>query len=407
MGWALGEEERVVTRREVILQAMSGKVSWIAAAEILEMSPRTLRRLRRGYERWGVDGLFDRRRRVPSEKRAPGVEVERMVQLFRDRYRGFNVRHFHEIAVREHGVKQSYSFVKKVLQEGGLVRKYRARGRHRRRREPRACLGEMVQLDGSRHEWLSLRPGEKQTLIAAVDDATKRVLYAALWPSESLMAVMTALREIVVRHGLPMAVYTDRASWAAYTPTAGGAVDKGHRTQFGEILDRLGIEHILSYSPQARGRIERLNRTFQDRLVNELRAAGIDTIEAANHYIEGGFLERHNRRFECAPTDADSAFVPLGKRNVEELLASIEERTVGRDNVVTFDGTALQLEKQRGRRSCAGLRVTVHRYLDGTFTVRRASKILGRYDQAGQARGAAIATPPPAPGSRPGPAPPP
>jgi transposase len=396
-----------MTRREVIYQAMSGKITWIAAAEILRMSPRNLRRLHRGFERWGVQALYDRRRLVPSLKRASAAEVEGVLQLYRERYSGFNVRHFHELAAREHEVKLSYSLVKRVLQEAGLVRRQRARGRHRQRREPRACLGEMLQLDGSRHEWLALRPAEKQTLIAAVDDATKRVFYAQLWPSEDLQAVLSALREILVRHGIPMAIYTDRASWAAYTPRAGGAVDQSRPTEFGRILHRLGIEHILSYSPQARGRIERLNRTFQDRLVNELRAAGIDTVEQANRYInEGGFLERHNRRFERAPANPDNAFLPLGKgAKVDELLGSVEERIVGRDNVVSFEGVALQIAKQRGRRSCAGLRVTVNRHFDGSFTVSRAENILGRFDLAGQPRRAAISTPPPAPGSLPGPAP--
>lgn len=299
MGWAPGAKERAVTRRQVILEAMAGKITWGAAAEILQMSERNMRRLRRGYEKWGFDALFDRRRRVPSLKRAPVQEVERMLRLYREKYQGFNVRHFHDFAVRDHGVRFSYSFVKKALQEAGLVRKHRARGRHRKRREPKPCRGEMLHLDGSPHQWLALCPEQRQTLIASVDDATSEVLYAQLEPAESTVTVMKALKELFERHGLPMSLYTDRASWAAFTPKAGEKVDKSKLTQVGRALKRLGIEHIVAYSPQARGRSERLNRTFQDRLVNELRVGGIREREAANRYIRERFRLQQPL---CSPT---------------------------------------------------------------------------------------------------------
>ena len=153
-----------------------------------------------------------------------------MLRLYREQYAGFNVRHFHQIARREHGITVSYSFVKQTLQAAGLVKKYRARGRHRLRREPRACLGEMLHLDGSVHEWFmgeDLRP----CLIAVSDDATKRVLHAALYPSESTWAVMTSLGAVLRAEGLPMALYMDRAHWAFHTPKAKGPVDKTHLTQ--------------------------------------------------------------------------------------------------------------------------------------------------------------------------------
>src|SRR5439155_13581650 len=178
-----------------------------------------------------------------------------------ERYQRFNVRHFHEIACREHGVTLSYTFVKKALQEAKLVAKPRPRGKHRLRREPRTCFGELLHLDGSPHVWLELRPEDRQTLIAIPDDATTRVLYAQLWPAETTEAVMTAMREVIDEHGLAMAVYTDRAGWAAYTPKAGGPGDKSRLTQFGRAMKRLGIEHILAYWPQGCGRGERLNRT--------------------------------------------------------------------------------------------------------------------------------------------------
>jgi hypothetical protein len=160
-------------------------------------------------------------------------------------------------------VRFCYAFVKKALHTAGLVAKHQPRGRHRRRREPRACFGELLHLDGSRHRWLALRPDQWLTLIAVVDDATKRVLYAELQEGESVAAIMTAFRAILEHDGVPIALYTDRAHWAVHTPTSGSAPDPRRPTQVGRALARLGIQHILGYSPQARGRSERTNRTLQ------------------------------------------------------------------------------------------------------------------------------------------------
>src|SRR5438034_2583426 len=279
--------ERAMKVQEVILRALAGQLTWIQAAESLGCSPRTIQRLRWRLEHVGYDGLFDRRRHAPSPKRAPVVEVQRVLTLYRDRYQGFNVRHFHQLARREHGVRFCYAFVKKALQTAGLVAKQRARGRHRRRREPRPCFGELLHLDGSRHHWLARVPDQWFTLIAIVYDATKHLLYAELREGgESVPAIMTALRALLERYGVPMALYTDRAHWAVHTPTSGSAPDRRQPTQVRRALARLGIEHILGYSPQARGRSERVNRTRQDRLVNELRLAGVTTVAAANRAID-------------------------------------------------------------------------------------------------------------------------
>ena len=181
--------ERAMKIQEVILRAMSGEITWIKAAYIIGVSDRTMRRWKNRYEEEGYDGLLDRRTKRPSPKRVPFKEVERILRLYKETYLDFNVQHFYEIACRDHGIKLSYSFVKKALQEAGLVKKRKSRGRHRRRREPRDCFGELVHIDGSDHQWLTLRPGEKQTLIALVDDATKHLLYGQLWEEESTEAI--------------------------------------------------------------------------------------------------------------------------------------------------------------------------------------------------------------------------
>src|SRR5262252_7336442 len=312
MAYARSVVERAMKVQEVIMRALAGQLTWIQAAEILGCSPRTIRRLRWRWERVGYDGLFDRRRHTPSPKRAPVAEVQRVLTLYRDRYQGFNVRHFHQLARREHGVRFCYAFVKKALQTAGLVARQRARGRHRRRREPRPCFGELLHLDGSRHHWLARVPEQWFTLLVVVDDAKKRILHAELWEGgESVAAVMSALHAVVQHYGVPMALYTDRARWAAYTPTAGGPPDRRRLTQVGRALARLGVEHILAYSPAARGRSERVNRTLQDRLVNEWRVAGITTVAAANRYLREHFLPAFNAEFGRAPADPVSAFVPL------------------------------------------------------------------------------------------------
>jgi hypothetical protein len=240
---------------------------------------------------------------------------------------------------------------------------------------------------------LALDSERKQTLITVVDDATKQLLYGQFAAGgESVVAVMTALRAVLERHGLPMALYTDRARWAAYTPTSGTNPDRSKLTQVGRALQRLGIEHILGYSPQARGRSERVNRTLQDRLVNELRVAEIRTPAGANRYLRERFLPAFNIEFARAPTDPTAAFVPLGRTDLDQILCHEEERVVALDNTVRLDGVVLQLAKQRGRRSCAGLRVLLRRHLDGRHSVWWGTRCLGQYASSGHPWPAATRT---------------
>jgi transposase len=216
MPYPPGAVERAMKVQEVIVRALAGKLTWLQAAEILGRTPRSIRRLRWKFEHHGYDGLFDRRRQTPSPKRAPVAEVQRLLALYRDRYQGVNARHFHQLARRHHGVRFCYAFVKKALPAAGLVPKQQPRGRHRRRRQPRPCFGELLHLDGSRHHWLALVPERWLTMIVVVDDATKRILYAQLHEGgESVAAIMAALHAVLERHGLPMALYTDRAQRCA------------------------------------------------------------------------------------------------------------------------------------------------------------------------------------------------
>jgi len=384
--------ERTMKVQEIMLQALSGKLTWPQAEDILGWSPRRLRRWRLRYQRRGYDGLWDRRRRTPSPRRVPVAEVERLLRLYRERYAGFNGRHFYDLVRRDHGITLSYSFIKRALQGAGLLAKRRARGRHRRRREPRPCFGELLHLDGSPHPWLALVPDARQTLITVVDDATKRLLYAHLLAGgESTVAVMQALAAVIRRYGLPQALYTDRARWAVHTPQAGSAPDRSQPSQVGRALQHLGIEHILGYSPQARGRSERANRTLQGRLVNELRAAGIATVAGANRYLREHFQAAYDGWFAHPPAEPTSAFVALGPVDLDQILCHEESRVVGRDNIVRLNGLLLQIPKQPGRRTCAGLHVLVRRHLDGRHSVWLGPQRLGLYDATGRLLGGAPA----------------
>ena len=347
--------ERAMTIREVMLRAMSGAINWRQAAEIIGCTDRTVRRWRARYEPAGDDGLLDRRRGRPSPRKAPCAEVQRIWRLYRERYAGFNGRHFYQIAQRDHRVQLWYTYVKTALQHAGLLPRHHPRGRHRRRREPRPCVGELLHLDGRRHPWLALVPDARQTLLAVVDAATPQRLYAGLIEGgESTVAIMQVLRHVLETHGIPGALYTERAHGAVHTPTSGPAPDRCKLTPLGRALRQLGIAHIVSFSPQARGRSERVNRPLQDRLVHELRVAGIRTVAAANRYLAERFRPMFHATFGRPPADSHSAFVPLGRHDLDQILCHEEERIVARDNTVALGGLLRQLDKQRGRRTCVG-----------------------------------------------------
>ena len=379
-------EERMMKVQEELMRAIDHEITWIQAAEILGCTTRSLRRWKLRYRTYGMRGLVDGRTRGHRSPRwISPQDVEPLLRLYRERYRGFNVRHFCSIAGREHGLVWSYSFVRQALQAAGLVRKRRPRGRHFMRRPPRPCLGELLHVDGSHHAWLALRPGERQCLVAVVDDATRRLLYAQLSERETTEAVMAALYQVFTQHGLPQALYTDRAGWAVHPLSAGERGVPRPPTQVGRALERLGIEHILAYSPQARGRGERVNRTLQDRLVNELRVAQVRSLASANRYIQARFLALYNAELARPPADPTRAFVTAGGAPLDQILCHEELRHVAKDNTVVLGGVRLQIAKQPGRATCAGLMVVVRRHLDGTHSVWRRPRCWGRFDAQGRA----------------------
>ncbi|MGH9814017.1 MAG: ISNCY family transposase [Candidatus Acidiferrales bacterium] len=373
--------ERAMKVQEVILRALAKKISWGQAAEIIGLSDRQMRRWHWRYQRWGYDGLWDRRRGRPSPRRVPLAQVEQVLGLYREKYFDFNVRHFHEKLREAHGIGLSYTWVKLALQSAGLVKKARRQGVHRRRRPRRPLPGMLLHVDGSSHAWL--QDGRRYDLLVVLDDATSKIYYAQLVEEESTRTVLAALREVVERQGLFCALYSDRASHFFETPRAGAKVDPQRLTQVGRALRELGIRMIPAYSPQARGRSERNFGTWQGRLPQELRLRKIHTLEAANRFLREEYLVEFNRRFQVPATQPGSAFLPLRGQDLERIFSLQQERVVNRDNTVQVGNVLLQIEKSPWRDTLAGCRVTVYEHLDGTRSVGYGPHTVGRFNAQG------------------------
>ena len=375
--------ERAMKIQEVILRALAKKITWWQAAEIIGISDRQMRRWRERYEEFGYDGLMDRRRGKPSGRRIALAQVEQVLSLYRERYHDLNVQHFHEKLQSEHGIEWSYTWVKQALQGSGLVARGRKRGVHRKRRPRRPLPGMLLHIDGSRHRWF--QDERWYDLIVILDDATSEIYYAQLVEEESTATVMAGLQEVIERKGLFCALYSDRGSHFWLTPKEGGKVD-GHRlTQVGRALRELGIQMIPAYSPQARGRSERSFGTWQGRLPQELRLAGIRTREAANDFLRTRYVAEFNRRFAVRSQQPGTAFVACRRRDLDLIFALQFERTVNRDNTVSFQNLHLQMEAVRWRAGLAGCTVTLHQHLDGTMSLTHGPHRLGRYSALGAA----------------------
>ncbi len=372
---------RVIKFRSVLDRYESSELNQIDAAELLGISERTFRRWCHRFEEAGDAGLLDRRLGGVSGKRVPADREREVEALYRARYSGFTAKHFHEYLVRDHQFTWSYTWTKMFLQSKGLLVRAKTRGAHRRKRPRRPLPGMMLHQDGSRHEWVAGL--DAMDLIVTMDDATSAIYSAFLLPEEGTASTFQALLEVFGEHGLPLSLYTDRGSHYFYTPEAGGKVDRTHPTQVGRALAHLGVEHIAAYSPQARGRSERLFHTLQDRLVKDLALAGITTVAAANRYIHDTYIPAHNLRFAVKAEQEGSAFVAIPGVDLSEILCEQEDRQVGNDNTVSFNRQRLQIPPSRLRAHFVHARVKVRQYPDATLAIFHGPRCLGRYDSAG------------------------
>ena len=351
------------------------------AAQLLGVCARTFRRYIDRYHDEGLDGLIDKRLSQVSHRRAPVDEVMELVDRYRDRHQGWNVKHFHSW-YRRSGGQRSYSWVKNTLQAAGSVKRAPRRGAHRKRRERAAWPGMMVHQDGSTHQWV---PGQYWDLIVTMDDATSEHYSMFFCEQEGTRSSFQGVREVIEGWGLFCSLYTDRGSHYWITPEVGGKVDKKNLTQFGRAMGQLGIEMIAAYSPEARGRSERVFRTHQDRLVKELAVAGITDMAAANAYLRTTYLPAYNAEFTQPAPEEGSAFVACPDRSVlDDILCEHHQRVVGKDNCVRFEGRVLQIPADRHRCHYVKARVKVLRYGDGTLAVRHGPRELARYDADGK-----------------------
>jgi transposase len=359
----------------------AAEFSQLEAAELLGVGERTFRRWRQRYEEDGEAGLMDRRLGKLSGKRVPADREAEVEALYRGRYSGFTAKHFHEHLVRDHQFAWGYTWTKTFLHSRGLLERAPRRGAHRRKRPRRPLPGMMLHQDGSRHAWLAGEP--ELDLIVTMDDATSTIYSAFLVEEEGIASTFRGLAEVFGRHGLALSLYTDRGSHYFHTPEAGGKVDRSCLTQVGRALDRLGVEHIAAYSPQARGRSERMFETLQDRLTKELALAGMVNVEAANAFLRDVYIPAHNARFAVKAEQEGSAFIAIPGTDLGEILCVHEERQVGNDNCVSFNRLKLQIPASPLRPHFVKARVKVRQYHDGTHAIFHGQRCLGRYDQKG------------------------
>jgi transposase len=372
---------RMIKFRSVLDRYESSDLTQTEAADLLGITERTFRRWCHRYEEGGEAGLLDRRLGHASGKRVPVDRSEEVEALYRTRYSGFTAKHFHEHLVRDHGFNWGYTWTKAFLQSKGLLERAKRRGVHRRKRPRRPLPGMMLHQDGSRHEWLAGL--DAMDLIVTMDDATNTIYSAFLVPEEGTASTFRALLAVLGQHGLPLSLYTDRGSHYFHTPEAGGPVDRKHLTQVGRALAHLGVEHIAAYSPQARGRSERLFQTLQDRLVKELALAAISTVEAADRYLRDVYIPAHNTQFAVKAEQEGSAFVAIPGVDLHEILCVQEDRQVDKDNTVVFARLRLQIPPSPLRSHFVKARVRVRRYHDGSHAIFHGPRCLARYNAAG------------------------
>ena len=362
--------QKELQRVAVIASCVKGDLACARAAELLDLTPRQIKRLKARYRQGSAAALAHASRGRPSHRRLPDAVREQIVRLARTTYVGFNDHHLCEKLVEREGLSLSRETLRRLLRKQGLgpPRKRRAPA-HRHRRVRSARLGELVQLDGSPHDWLEGR-GPRLTALGMQDDATGKILAAQFFSSETAFGYLCLLRQMLRRHGVPLAFYGDRSgvfvrnddNWTVEEQLAG----KRQPTQFGRALEQLGITFIAAHSPQAKGRVERLWGVLQDRLSSELRLAKADDIDSANAVLRK-FITDYNRRFAHQPREQQTAWRAVPE-SLERICCFVHERFVSNDNVVQWEGRRFQIPQQARRFSFAGAKIKIYQALNGRLS---------------------------------------
>ena len=376
-----GKEAR---RLQLLGMVTEGKLTLMSAAEKLGLSYRQAKRLRQRLERDGPRGLVHRNRgRSPANRLAPELAAQ-IVRLSREKYALFNDSHFTEVLAGEHGIRVGRETVRSLLRGAGLVPKRKRKPRRHHRRRPRKPQeGLMMQWDGSPHAWFGADE-PPCCLMAAMDDATSRVLALRFVTQESGAGYLWLLNRVVRRYGIPHSVYQDRHGalcrnddWWSLEEQLAGRRDP---TQVGAVLEALGIQPIRALTPQAKGRIERLFNTLQDRLVAELDLLGIRAIPAANRFLSNGFLSRFNRHFAVPAQRAERAYAAVPEQlDLARAISFGYRATVRNDNTVSLGGLVIDIPPGPGRRTYAKAKVEVRQLLDGSWRIYYRDRIIARH----------------------------
>ncbi len=369
-------------RLEIIQRVYRGELTVVEAALILGVSERQCYRIKGRVSKLGAKGVVHGNRGRVSKRKTKEKTVARVVELAKGKYRGFNDHHLTEKLKEQEQIELCREKIRCILRSHGISspRKRRA-NQHRSRRDRRAAEGMMLQVDGSPHDWLEGR-GPALCLIGAIDDASNKVPRAFFEQAESSWAYFRLFSDIFKKHGLAQSVYSDRHSvfWTDRDPTLQEQlVNKRPTTEVGRGLEELGVNLIHARSPQAKGRIERLWGTFQDRLVSELRLARAKTLAQAQAVLER-YLPEHNRKFSRPAAQGQPAWRKASSTQIEQALCFKQQRTVAKDNTITFEGTVFQIPKSSPHRSYANKRIDVHVLLDGAVEFFYKNEKISRFD---------------------------
>ena len=364
---------REIDKLKVIQNTIDKRLTWPQAGEILSLSERQVGRLCAKVREEGNRGIIHGLKGYASNHQLPDGLVDKALGLVKLRYHDFMPTFANEKLFEEHGIKLSVSVLRLAMIKDGIYRLKKHKPKHRKWREPRACVGMLVQLDGSEHDWFEGR-GPKCALLVFIDDATSRILYARFITVEDTLNLMQCTKEYLTINGRPVAIYVDKDS--IYKINRQASVEEELRdemplTQFTRAMGELGVEMIFADSPQAKGRVERGFRTHQDRLVKELRLAGISDMAAANEFLDAVYITKHNTKFAVAPASPVNVHrAPLKTHKLDEILCVKLDRTLGNDYTLRYKNRFLQITAVQEVRIRPGKVVTVEQWLDGSLHVK-------------------------------------
>ena len=366
--------QRELSRLEVIQRVCRKSLTQRQAAELLSLSLRQIKRLSKAYKRAGAAGLISQRRGLPSNNRLPPQTISAAQELLRTRYYDFGPTLAHEHLHQTHGLKLGLESVRQLMIREGLWQPRRARKLVvHQMRERRARCGELIQIDGSPHDWFEGRAA-KCTLLVMVDDATSRLMHMRLCEAETTFNYFAAVRSYIHQYGKPLAFYSDKFS--VFRVNIPNALSGTGLTQFGRAMKELSIELICAHSPQAKGRVERANQTLQDRFVKELRLRSISTVAEANAYLPE-FITDYNSRFSVAPRSSEDAHRPLASgENLDRIFVLCERRTLSKNLTISYGNRIYQIKTKRAAYTMRRAHVEVREKSSGEISIEYQGKAL-------------------------------